>query len=105
MAWKAVPGYEGFYEVSDEGEIRNWSTWKKLTPRACKKTGSLRVNLPMDGVLKTLPVHRIVAEVFVPNPDGFKNVKHKDGNKKNNTVENLYWSRAKKPKKELEVNV
>jgi hypothetical protein len=99
--WKDIPGYEHFYEVSDGGLIRNWSTWQILKPRVSKKDGSLLVNLS-DGMggKETVLVHRVVAEVFVENPEGFKIVKHKDGNKRNNTQENLYWARAKQKLKE-----
>lgn len=44
------------------------------------------------GGRKTLPVHRLVAKAFVPNPKGFSVVNHIDGNKKNNSASNLEWT-------------
>lgn len=43
------------------------------------------------GVLEKVPVHRLVAETFVPNPDHKKYIRHKDGNKLNNRADNLEW--------------
>ena len=47
--------------------------------------------LNKDGSYKQTYVHRLVAEAFIPNPRGKKEVNHKDGNKKNNCAENLEW--------------
>jgi hypothetical protein len=88
------------YEVSDTGLIRNWETWKVLKPRLCKKDGAYLVNLTNNYRQTTFAVHRLVALVFVPNPDDKKYIKHKDGNKKNNEAVNLYWTHAKQKLKE-----
>ena len=54
--------------------------------------GYLKVFLPApDGKRKSLRVHRLVAEAFVPNPDGLPVVDHDDGNKLNNNASNLVW--------------
>jgi hypothetical protein len=100
MIWKDVPGYEHMYEVSDTGLIRNWDTWRVLKPRLCRKDGSYLVNLTDNNIKKTFTVHRLVALVHVPNPDGKKYVKHKDGNKRNNEASNLYWAHARQKLKE-----
>lgn len=103
IMWKDVPGWRGQYQVSEEGQIRNWSTWKVLKRRVCKKDGALLVNLSNGtGRQKTVVVARIVAEVFVDNPEGYKFVKYKDDNKLNVKAENLYWARAKQKIKEKE---
>jgi hypothetical protein len=103
MIWKDVPGYEHFYEVSDEGLVRNWSTWKVLQQRVFKDGGCYVSLYGNHEGSKTLPVHRLVAKAFIENPEGFKNVKHKDGNKKNNSAGNLYWSNVKQKTKETKV--
>lgn len=100
MIWKDVPGYEHIYEVSDTGLVRNWDTWKVLKPRLCKKDGSYLVNLTNNNIKETFILHRLVALVHVPNPEGFRFIKHKDGNKQNNEASNLYWTHAKKTLKE-----
>jgi hypothetical protein len=55
--------------------------------------GYLGVQLANKGVRKSYLVHRLVAECFIPNPKPLINniVNHKDGNKQNNSIENLEW--------------
>ena len=93
--WKAVVGYEGLYEVSDLGRVRSLNYNKTgviqvLKPRA-SKDGYVRVKLSKEGKAKTLCVHRLVAQAFIPNPDGLPEVNHKDENPANNCVENLEY--------------
>jgi hypothetical protein len=107
MRWKDVPGYEHQYEVSEDGLVRNWETWKVLKSRKARD-GSYLVNLSSRGVKRTFMVHKLVATVFVPNPEGLRFIKHKNGDKKNNSASNLYWSSTKqkvKPKVQKEIIV
>ncbi|WP_457643791.1 HNH endonuclease [Persephonella sp.] len=50
------------------------------------------VQLSRNGKRKVFYLHRLVAQYFVPNPGGYRYVVHKDGNKSNNTADNLQWS-------------
>ena len=88
--WKNVIGYEGLYEVSDKGNVRNVrrNTLLKLT-----KTyyGYIQVNLYKNGIRTGLRVHRLVAQAFLPNPDNLPEINHKDEDKTNNRVDNLEW--------------
>ena len=91
--WRDVPDYEGCYEVSNSGVIRNKKTGKVLKP-SIKRNGYLSVDLGYKG-LKTISVHRIVARAFIENANGYPCVNHKNENKLDNRVENLEWCSIK----------
>lgn len=77
------------YIVSRDGEVRRKNSLKGLSPR--NRKGYLCVDLYEDCNRVTRRVHRLVAEAFVPNPDNKPEVNHKDGNKLNNSADNLEW--------------
>ena len=94
--WKAVDGTNGMYEVSNTGKLRSLNykktgKVKELRPAPDPK-GYMKTMLPFDGRWKTVKIHRLVATAFIPNVDGLPQVNHKDGNKANNSVDNLEWS-------------
>lgn len=96
--WKDVVGYEGFYKVSNLGNIiscrRNYKEGVKyITP--FNNGGYDRVTFVTNWKHKNLLVHRIVAEAFIPNPENKPDVNHIDGNKHNNCVNNLEWATRK----------
>ena len=74
------------YEITRNGEIINKTNNHMLTPQPNGK-GYLRVKI--DGKLQF--VHRLVATKYIPNPNNYEQVNHKDGNKLNNCVDNLEW--------------
>ena len=96
--WMPVPGYEGLYEVSSEGKILSlYKKTRNKTPNGTLKPktdtqGYFRVNLYKDKKAKTMLVSRIVALAFIPNPERLPYVGHDNDNKKDNRVENLYWT-------------
>lgn len=89
--WTNIIGYEDRYGISPEGFV--WSIRQgKVMKQSVTNCGYCEVLL-FDGMkYKGHRVHRLVAQAFLPNPQGKKQVNHKDGNKKNNHVENLEWS-------------
>lgn len=104
--WKPIPGYEGYYEASTLGRIRGvdrtcicrWGCeqavkGKILKPRVVKN-GYQHVKFTVNGIGKEPLVHRLIALTFVPNPNNLPQVNHKDGNKTNNTPDNLEWCTA-----------
>ena len=87
--WREVKEYSN-YEVNQLGEIRHKKRQKILKPRD-NNGGYQYVNFKINGKNTNFAVHRIVANAFIPNPNGYTEVNHKDYNKKNNCVDNLEW--------------
>ena len=75
------------YAVTNDGKVYSKKTNKFIKPSIGSK-GYFQVCLTVDGKKRTVKVHRIVAETFIPNPEGKPQVNHIDGNKRNNCVEN-----------------
>ena len=86
--FRDVPGYEGTYEVSNLGRVRR--NGKILRPRK-DNWGYLQLDLYKNGIKRRFLVHRLVAQAFLPNPNKYPQVNHRDENKSNNTVDNLEW--------------
>lgn len=93
--WRPVVGYEGLYEVSDQGRVRSLQSGKWRNRRILKlgknPNGYLYVKLCKDGKGEGMRVHRVVAEAFIPNPNHLATVNHKDEDKTNNFASNLEW--------------
>lgn len=85
--WRPIEGYDGLYEVSNLGKVRSfkWGREKILRPVPDKK-GYLRVGLRKEGKQKWFMVHRLVAQAFLPNPEGLPQINHKNENKTLNVV-------------------
>lgn len=101
--WRDVKGYEGVYQVSNIGNVRSKSrfvpakngskrivTAKMLVP-SISSAGYYRVSLGNCHGRHMCSIHRLVAEAFIPNPNNYPCVNHKDENKLNNAVDNLEW--------------
>lgn len=86
---KEIEGYPN-YKISSEGYVIN-SRGKILKPSVCGR-GYEAVALCNGTKPKTHYIHRLVAEYFIPNPDSKETVNHIDGNRRNNSVENLEWN-------------
>lgn len=104
--WKDIPGYEKYYMASTLGRIRSkdrivsinlkgkiiLQTRKGKIMTPCLNTSKyLGLVINIDGVKKTENVHRLIAITFIPNPNNFPCVNHKDEDKLNNCATNLEW--------------
>lgn len=91
MAWVKIKQNPN-YSINEFGEVRNDLTGKIKTPFINKKNGYLTVDLWSDNKAKKYTIHRLLAETFIPNPENKPTVDHKDGNRSNNSLENLRWA-------------
>ena len=97
--WKDVIGYEGLYKVSDLRRVKSLnyrSTGEEMVLKQRKrKDGYLQVRLCKEGKVKYYKVHRLVAQAFIPNPENYPVINHKDENPSNNCINNLEWCTQK----------
>lgn len=92
MEWHTVPKCPQ-YAVNEAGQVKNIITGKLL--RGGKdRDGYHFVILKINGKTTNYKLHRLIAEVFIPNPEMKKYVQHIDGNRSNNVVDNLRWVTA-----------
>jgi len=99
-----IPEFEGYYQVNSNGDVKSLDKlispthngikkrFKKgriLRPNTCRQYSA--VVLTKNTINKSISVHRLVAMIFVPNPDNKPCVNHKNGNKRDNRAENLEW--------------
>lgn len=92
--WKQVRGYEGLYMVSDMGRVAGLKKQRfpaHIMRQELTENGYLRVGLFKDGKQSKKKVHRIVAEAFIPNPDGKPQVNYINGARTDNRARNLEW--------------
>lgn len=88
---KDIPGYEGLYSILETGEVLCLGQRKVWKKKVLTNRGYLSVDLFKDGKYTKHSIHRLIAITFIPNPDCLPEVNHKDGNKLNNSIDNLEW--------------
>jgi len=92
--WKDIIGYEGLYQVSSLGRIKSLKNRQgnvQLLKIRIMKNGYCEVGLFKNKKYKYFLVHRLVAIAFVPNPNNYPEINHKDENPQNNCADNLEW--------------
>lgn len=87
--WRYIDGYWGYYRISSTGFIESCRRHNLLNPSERKK--AYKVLLSVNREAKGFSVHKLVAETFIPNPDGAISVVPKDGDYRHCDVRNLVW--------------
>lgn len=101
--WMTIEGYGGAYQVSNHGNVKSvertvirsngrpYHITERMMKPVIDNKGYVRVHLNDNGKTKFVPVHRLVAMAFVENAEHKPQVNHIDGNKTNNSFDNLEW--------------
>lgn len=103
--WKEIDGYDGFYEVSNKGNVRSWkirngkSNKKAHVPHILNsfkdKDGYRKCGLSKSGKTKQYRIARLVGIAFLDDTKEHLQINHIDGNKSNDSINNLEWVTAK----------
>jgi len=108
--WKHIIGYEGIYKISNLGNVKSLSrkvyflntfriVKEKLLKSNTNRYGYITVTLSNNCDIKTVTIHRLLANAFIDKVEGKEYVNHIDGVKSNNDIENLEWCTIKENNK------
>jgi alpha-N-acetylglucosamine transferase len=102
--WKPIVGYEGYYEISNHGNVRSINRFlinkngielyfksKNLRP-AINRDGYLQVGLSKNSKTNSYCIHHLEGIAFISNPENKPTINHIDGIKTNNYIDNLEWA-------------
>ena len=99
--FKDIKGYEGIYQISNYGRVKNIRKYNAISNQYYKrekilkclinKGNYLKVGLIKDKIKKCCLIHRLVATHFIDNNENNKEINHIDTNKHNNRIDNLEW--------------
>lgn len=98
--WKDIKNYEGLYQVSNFGNVKRISSFRGVNKQYLNDyylkpldngKGYYRIKLTKNNSSKRIMLHRIIAEAFILNELNKPFINHINGNKKDNSIENLEW--------------
>lgn len=91
MTWVKIKRNNN-YSINENGEVRNDKTNYIKAPFKNKRSKYWVVDLYKNNKSEKVPIHRLLAEAFIPNPENKPTVDHADGNRENNSLDNLRWA-------------
>lgn len=86
-----IKGFEN-YSITQNGEVFNNKTGKRKAIFQNKKNKYFYVDLWKQNRSHKIPIHRLIAETFIPNPENKPTVDHKNGDRTDNSIQNLRWA-------------
>lgn len=90
--WKDIKEFDGKYQISTWGNLRSIKKDRiKILPGRLSNSGFLIAQMSKNGKSVSKNIHILVAETFIPNPHDLREIRHVDGSKMNNYVDNLMW--------------
>lgn len=113
--FKDIIGYEGIYQISNLGRVKSLKRFvdnhsglkkqlkEKILKNHISKTGYYVIDLKNNSLRKTFKVHRLIAIMFISKVNGKDFVNHIDGNKLNNSIDNLEWCTISENNKHAEL--
>lgn len=93
--WRDIPGCQSLYQVSNFGRVKSFKGGEHFLKPTRRGKGYKAVTVQRNGEFVNEYVHRLVAEIFVTNPDGKPEVNHINGIRNDNRAVNLEWTTAK----------
>lgn len=102
--WVDIPKYEGLYQISSEGQVKSlrkqrsgtdlFLKEKILKPSYNKQEDYYQISLTKNYKNRSFALHILVANIFLPNPNRYKFINHKNRDVSDNRVENLEWVKS-----------
>ena len=93
--WKDIEGYEGYYQISTFGNVRSFHFKNPKLLKLRNINGYKFVCLCINQRRRTVPIHRLVAKAFIPNPKNKPNINHINFIRNDNSIFNLEWCTQK----------
>lgn len=103
--WKDIKGYEGIYQIDENGNVKSFAQYKegKIKKQQIDKHGYATIMLCKNGFYEKVFIHRLVLSTFRPCENMEKlHVNHKDANPLNNNIDNLEWVTQQENNKYIE---
>lgn len=88
---KYIPGYEGLYSITEDGNVWSHTTNKFMKAHPSKTSKYLSLRLVKDGISRHKSIHRLVGITYIKNEFNLPEIDHIDNNIYNNHVSNLRW--------------